>query len=152
MKRAETRLGPQRTGDALIAATAAAAFALTFRFNAPAMAGTEPGPAFVPRLLSVVLFTLAACAAAGMRGARERSIVFDKAIVLASLVLVAYAVCLPVVGYGVTTVSSIALVLVIVRAGSWRTIGAFSVGMTLTTYLIFGRALAVGLPRGPWGF
>lgn len=152
MKRADSLLGPERIGLAVIAATAATAFALTFRFNVPAMAGTEPGPAFVPRLLAIILFALAACVAARMRGVRERSIVFDRAIVLASLALVAYAVSLPFTGYGLTTCALLALILIIVRAGSWRTIATFSVGMTVGTYLIFDRALAIGLPRGPWGF
>ena len=125
-------------------------FAATFAIDGSTASASDVGPAFVPRVFSG---GLALCAVFALIFSKPSPAARpDRAVFLAMALLVAYALALPVLGYAVSTVATLAIMLMIVRAGSGWTIAAFSLGMTAAMYLVFERLLTVGLPVGPWGF
>lgn len=126
-------------------------FAATFAIDSSTASQSDVGPAFVPRVFSA---GLAVCAALALLFSKPSPATArtDRVVFLAMALLVAYALALPVLGYAVSTVATLSIMLMLVRAGSWWAIAAFSLGMTLAMYLVFERLLTVGLPVGPWGF
>jgi putative tricarboxylic transport membrane protein len=112
------------------------------------------GPAFFPRMLALALaalsLTLIVRALAGRsdpsRPPEMRVKIFATVIVL----LVLYAVVLPTAGFLVATPILLAAVIWLLGSRKWATLLGTAIGVTVVLYVVFGRALHVLLPLGPF--
>jgi hypothetical protein len=136
-------------------------FAL-FAFGAVLFAGTfwirhgegggaaDVGSRFAPQLFSGALMLFSVLALIFRPQGEEHKLSADAVVWFIMIVVVGYALALPVLGYIASTFTTLMLVLIAVRAGAWWSITLFSASMTGILYLIFERVMLVGLPAGPW--
>jgi putative tricarboxylic transport membrane protein len=127
-------------------------FGMTFGIDTSTAASTDVGPTFVPRIFSGLLMACSLLAVFFAKPVEERPRPLDTTLFACIGVIVLYALAMPRLGYVVSTILALGLILAIVRAGAWWRIAIFAVAMTATTYFIFEKVLTVGLPPGPWGF
>ena len=112
------------------------------------------GPAFLPRMLAFALaalsLTLIVRALAGRsdpsRPPEMRVGVFAAVMGL----LVIYAVVMPAVGFIVATPILLAAVIWLLGLRQWVTLLGTALAVTAVLYVVFGRALHVLLPLGPF--
>jgi putative tricarboxylic transport membrane protein len=127
-------------------------FGLSFGIDTSTAASTDVGPTFVPRVFAGLLMVCSLLAVFFAKPAEEQPRPVDATLFACVGVIVLYALAMPRLGYAVSTIFALALILAIVRAGAWWRIALFAVVMTATLYFIFEKVLTVGLPPGPWGF
>ncbi|MBI4540090.1 MAG: tripartite tricarboxylate transporter TctB family protein [Gemmatimonadetes bacterium] len=113
------------------------------------------GPTFFPRLLALGLAILALVVV--VRAATNRSDPSAPAplrhglLVVLLVLIVAWAVLLPLLGYFIVTPPLLAAVMLLLGLRNlWKLLGT-TLGLTLALYLLFGQALNVPLPMGPLG-
>lgn len=113
------------------------------------------GPAFFPRLLAGALTLLALALVARAVGGRSDSSPPPSAragLLAAILVLlVAYALAMPRVGFLVATPAFFAAVLAALGVREVFPVAVVAVVLTVALYVVFGRLLGVLLPPGPFG-
>lgn len=126
-------------------------FAGTFWIDQSAgTGGADVGSRFVPQLFSAALMAFSALAMAFGSHVEEHTLGADAVVGFIALVVIGYAVALPILGYVLSTFAGLMLVLIAVRAGAWWRITLFSASMTGVLYFVFERIMLVGLPMGPW--
>jgi putative tricarboxylic transport membrane protein len=112
----------------------------------------DVGSRFAPQLFSGALMVFSALALIFKPRDEDYRLGADAIVAVVVLLVIGYAVALPVLGYVISTFATLLLVLIAVRAGAWWRILAFSAGMTAALYFIFERVMLVGLPAGPLKF
>ena len=112
--------------------------------------GADVGSRFAPRLFSGALMIFSAIALILKTPGEEHMPAADAVVGFVVLVIILYAIALPVLGYVASTFLTLLLVLIAVRAGAWWRMALFSAAMTGALYFIFERVMLVGLPAGPW--
>jgi len=63
-----------------------------------------------------------------------------------------YTALLMPVGYVLPTIFITALILRVLGVTSWKILGGASVGLSVGTYILFGRILGIDLPAGILSF
>jgi hypothetical protein len=137
---------------------ALAAIALVWMWEAhklPLGSLSNPGPAYVPIVLAGLLLGFAVLVAArGGGSARVVTLGWHEwrhaVAILAVLGFMAFA--LERLGYRLTIIVALAVVLLVLERRSWLTAAAFSLAFALASYHLFAVVLRVQLPRSPWGF
>lgn len=128
-------------------------FAGTFAIeNGAGASRADVGSRFAPQLFSGALMVFSVLALVFRQRDEEYSLGADMVVGIVALLVIAYAVALPVLGYVISTFATLLLVLIVVRAGAWWRLVAFSAGMTAALYFVFERIMLVGLPAGPLKF
>ncbi len=114
-----------------------------------------PGPGFVPVLLAGILGGLGVLiVAVGGASAAFRSLAWGEGKhALAILGACAFAaLALERIGYRLTTLLILVVILGAVERKRPHVVAALSLGLSLGTFYLFNNLLRVPLPRGPWGF
>lgn len=120
----------------------------------PFPAGTgETGPAFYPRVIAVLIALFASIQLAKNVSADEHrshdvSIGAVKQVAGAVLLVVAYVLSLPWLGFVAATVAFLVVAMWYSGARSIPRIGGVAVGMSLVLYYAFVRFLRIPLPEG----
>ena len=115
----------------------------------------NPGPGFMPTLLAIVLggFGIVMVIAGG-DSAALRSLGWSEGkhalAILGACALAALA--LERIGYRLTTLLVVGLLLGLVERRRPLVVVALSLGLSLGSFYLFSHLLKVPLPRGPWGF
>ena len=133
----------------------AAGVYLTLALRLPFGAAARPGAGFYPVIVAVfaVVVALAATASAYRSAPGGGTIELDadsrRRVVISVVVLVAFCLALPWIGY---PAAAFAFVTVILRylGGRWTTALLTGVLSSAGSYVLFAVLLDVPLPRGPW--
>lgn len=116
-------------------------------------ASDKLGPAFFPRLLGVVLATLAVTlivrALFGRSDPTPPPAIRGGLLAAVVAVLVAYSLIMPWLGFLITTPLLLIAIIWMMGMRRWGSMIGTAVGLTLVLYLVFVRALHVLLPLGP---
>ena len=115
----------------------------------------NPGPAYMPVVLSLLLLGFAALVTLmGGRTERFSTVAWAEwrhaVAILAVLAFMAFA--LERLGYRLTVMAALAVLLLGLERRRWLTAAAFSVTFALASFHLFAVVLRVPLPRSPWGF
>jgi len=118
--------------------------------------GTGPGPAFFPRMLSILLVLLsvalaAKCFARPKREAKSLSIPERKTLLVAAgllLALILYAVLMNVTGYFTATLLFLVALFFLLGENRPLRAGGWSIGVTVCLWWVFQHFLNVPLPTG----
>jgi hypothetical protein len=115
----------------------------------------NPGPAYAPTLLALLLLAFAAVIVALGAGSIRLATVgwseWRHAVAILA-VCVFMALSLERLGYRLTVTVALALLLGLLERRSIVTTALFSVGFAAATFYLFSTLLRVPLPRSPWGF
>jgi len=116
---------------------------------------THPQPGFFPFVGGLLLIGLAVVLLVQgwlKRGKASRQPREPLGEMLRPVILIVsmsvYTVVLEPVGYLLPTILMTAVILRILGVTSWRVLGLSSLGLSVGTYLLFGRLLGVDLPSG----
>ena len=115
----------------------------------------NPGPAYVPMLLAVILLAFSAIIIAlGGRSSRVAAAGWRewRHAVGILAVCVFMALALERLGYRITTFVALAILLGVLERRSLVTTALFSAGFAAASFYVFAVLLRVPLPRGPGGF
>lgn len=111
------------------------------------------GPAFFPRLLALALGVLAVIlvvrALAGRSDPSRPPAIRAGAFAGVLVLLVAYGLLMPRVGFVPATPVLLGAVIWILGLRAWTALIGTALGVTAVLYVLFGRALHVLLPMGP---
>jgi hypothetical protein len=115
----------------------------------------NPGPAYTPMVLAALLLGFAVLVTVrGGRTGRIAAVGWSEwrhaVAILAVLGFMAFA--LERLGYRLTIIVALAVVLLVLERRSWLTAAAFSLAFALASFHLFSVVLRVPLPRSPWGF
>lgn len=115
----------------------------------------EPGPGYLPLLLAIFLGSMGLIVAAAggsspLLAAMKWVEARRAAVILALCAGAAFA--LERIGYRLTVIALLIVLLGIVERRRPLMVALVSVGFSLLSYYIVGDLLLVPLPRGPWGF
>lgn len=138
-------------GFALLIAAGGALAALEAWRSMPLGTAGEPGPGLMPFVLGLVLAALGLAAAAGREWPRPVPLAPGRTLA-AAVVIVAWPLALPRLGFALTTVLALLLLGRLVDEARWTRLALFSVVLTAASVLLFRVLLLVPLPVGPWGF
>jgi len=153
--RADTHFTSLMLGALLIVAVAYTLYSLTYEQGSL----TQPGPGLVPLVIGVALILVTAAVLVGRRGGEtQQAPQADEdepgaggsaaRAFLFTLVLVMFAVLLPVLGYAIAASGLlVATLLLFMLRPIWQ-IAIFAVGLTGASYVVFEILLAVPLPSG----
>lgn len=115
----------------------------------------EPGPGYVPLLISIFLGTLglliALSGASSARLAETRWPEAKRAIVILAACAVA-TFALESIGYRITVAALLVFFLGVLERRKPLAVAAVAVGFSLISFYLIGDKLHVPLPRGPWGW
>ena len=115
----------------------------------------NPGPAYMPTLLAVLLFGFAvAIVALGRHGPTVAAAGWSEwkhAIAILG-VCVFMALSLERLGYRISVFVALVLLLGLLERRSIVTTGLFAAAFSGATFFLFSTVLRVPLPRSPWGF
>jgi hypothetical protein len=114
----------------------------------------NPGPAYMPSLLALLLFGFAILVMVfGGRSARLVSVGWSEwRHVLAILLVLAFvALSIERLGYRVTVAATLVFLLGVVERRWVVTTAVFAIGFAAGSYYLFSNVLRVPLPLGPWG-
>ena len=114
---------------------------------------TEPQPGFFPFLAGIALISLSSIIFFhSWLGHGEKKAAFGEvrrpALMLA--VLIALVAVLDRLGFVIGTFIASGLILRVLNVKSWRVLIITSLGLSMGTYLLFGRLLGIDLPMGIW--
>jgi len=112
---------------------------------------TEPQPGFFPFLSGAFIFVLSAIILArGWLGRSDREAKFGEVRrpALLVVVLIAFVAILEPLGYLITSLIIVALVLRIMGIKSWGVLLTTSFAMSIGTFVLFDRLLGIALPVG----
>jgi putative tricarboxylic transport membrane protein len=147
-----------------IAALVLLALASAYTLEAMRLPGVKyavgPGPSFLPVLLgtAVILLSLILLARAVLRpsekpegpGSLGWAAAWRIGVIL--LALAGYAFLFERLGYLLSTVLFLAVLLAVVGQQPWWVVVSVPVASSVLSYLLFVRALKIPFPRGPLGF
>jgi hypothetical protein len=125
---------------------------LTMPFGQP----REPGPGFMPLLLSLLMVSISGglTVTAFLRPARPAGEPLEKGTVRRITLLVVglalYCILLPVVGFLILTVIFEAIFLKVLGVPRWRTIWTVALAATAGASLVFEIWLQIPFPKGIW--
>jgi uncharacterized membrane protein len=114
----------------------------------------NPGPAYVPTLLAVLLLGFAVTVvAAGRRSERLAAVGWAEwRHAVAILAVCAFmALGLERLGYRLTVAGALLVLLAVVERRPIVTAIVFAAGFSAISFYMFSTLLRVPLPRGPWG-
>jgi hypothetical protein len=114
----------------------------------------NPGPAYMPMLLALLLLGFAILIIAfGARASRVAAAGWSEwRHAVAILAVCAFmALSLERLGYRITIFAALALLLGLLERRSLVTTAVFSVAFSAASFYLFAVLLRVPLPRGPWG-
>ena len=144
-----------RVGGLTLAALALFVIEESYRLRLPLGTLQNPGPAYVPVLLSVLLLAFALMVAA--LGGRARSMASvswrewrHAAAILGVCAFVALA--LERLGYRSTIFLALVVLLGLLERRSWLTTAVFAAAFAFGSYYVFATLLRVQLPLGPGNF
>ncbi|MBM3220917.1 MAG: tripartite tricarboxylate transporter TctB family protein [Candidatus Rokubacteria bacterium] len=115
----------------------------------------NPGPAYAPTLLALLLLVFAVVIVAlGAGSSRIATVGWSewRHAVAIIAVCIFMALSLERLGYRITVVVALMLLIGLLERRSIVTTALFSVGFSAATFYLFATVLRVPLPRGPWGF
>jgi hypothetical protein len=114
----------------------------------------NPGPAYMPTLLALLLLAFAiGIVALGGRAVRVGAVGWTEwrhAVAILG-VCVFMALSLERLGYRLTVFAALALLLGLLERRSLVTTAVFSIVFSAASFYLFAVLLRVPLPRGPWG-
>jgi len=115
----------------------------------------EPGPGYVPLLISIFLGTIGLLIAlSGASSARLGDTRWPEAkraiVILAACAVATFA--LEPIGYRITVAALLVFFLGVLERRKPLAVAAVAVGFSLITFYLIGEKLRVPLPRGPWGW
>jgi hypothetical protein len=115
----------------------------------------NPGPAYMPMVLAALLLGFGVLAAVlGGRSERIGTLGWSEwrhaVAILAVLGFMAFA--LERLGYRLTIILGLAVLLLVLERRSVLTAATFSIAFALVSFHLFAVVLRVPLPLGPWGF
>jgi hypothetical protein len=144
-----------RVGGGALALLALLTLEETYRLRLPLGSWQNPGPAYVPVLLALLLLVFGILAfAAGAKAERVSAVGWSEwrhgAAILAACAFMALA--FERLGYRLTIFVSLAALLGLLERQHWLTTLLFSAGFALGSFYLFATLLRVPLPYGPWGF
>jgi hypothetical protein len=115
----------------------------------------EPGPGYVPLLISIFLGTIglliALSGASSVRLAETRWPEAKRAIVILAACAVA-TFALESIGYRITIAALLVFFLGVLERRKPLAVAAVALGFSLISFYLIGEKLHVPLPRGPWGW
>ena len=144
-----------RVGGLTLAALALFTLEEARRLKLPLGSLQNPGPAYVPVLLAVLLFGFGVLVAAfGARAPHIARVGFREwKHAVAILVVCAFmALTLERLGYRITMFVALAVLLRLLERQSWITTATFSAAFAVGSYYLFATLLRVPLPLGPGNF
>jgi hypothetical protein len=114
----------------------------------------NPGPAYMPSLLALLLFGFAILVMiSGGRATRMAAVTWDEwrhaVAILVVLTFVAFAI--ERLGYRLTVGLSLAFLLAVIERRSIVTTALFAFVFAAGSYYLFSNVLRVPLPLSPWG-
>jgi hypothetical protein len=116
----------------------------------------EPGPGFMPLLLSLLMvsisggLTVTAFVRPGRRAGEQLEKGAARRIILLVVGLALYCVLLPAVGFLILTVIFEAIFLKVLGVPRWRTIWTVALAATVGASLVFEIWLQIPFPKGLW--
>jgi putative tricarboxylic transport membrane protein len=142
-------------GGVVLAVLALFTIEETYRLRLPLGSLQNPGPAYVPVLLAVLLFGFGVLVAAF--GGHAASLVGvgwgEWRHALAILGVCAFmALALERLGYRITMFVALAALLRLLERRSWTATALFAAGFAIGSYYVFATLLRVPLPIGPGNF
>jgi hypothetical protein len=143
-----------RVGGVVLALLALFLIEETWRLRLPMGNLQNPGPAYMPVLLALLLFGFAVLIVAlGARTERVAAVGWQewRHAVAILLVCAFMAVALERLGYRLTIFVALAFLLGVVERCRVVTTAVFSVAFSAASFYLFATVLRVPLPRGPWG-
>jgi hypothetical protein len=143
-----------RVGGIALAALALFTLEESYRLRLPLGSLQNPGPAYLPVLLALLLLGFGVLVAAlGGRTAQLAAVGWHEwrhgAVIL--LVCAFMALALERIGYRLTIFVSLATLLGALERRRWLTTVLFSAGFAFGSYYLFATLLRVPLPIGPGG-
>jgi putative tricarboxylic transport membrane protein len=141
-----------RVGGLALAALALFTLEEARRLKLPLGSLQNPGPAYVPVLLAILLFGFGVLVAAfGARGPHVARVGWGewKHAVAIVVVCAFMALALERVGFRITMFVALATLLRLVERRSWITTTTFSAAFAIGSYYVFATLLRVPLPLGP---
>jgi hypothetical protein len=144
-----------RVGGGALALLALLTLEETYRLRLPLGSLQNPGPAYLPVLLALLLLGFGALTAAfGAKAERIVDVGWTEwrhgAAILGVCAFVAIA--LERLGYRLTIFVSLVALLGLLERRGWLTTLLFAAGFALGTFYLFATVLRVPLPRGPGGW
>ena len=143
-----------RVGGVALAVLALYTLEESYRLRLPLGTLQNPGPAYLPVLLALLLFGLGVLVAAlGTRTAQLAAVGWHEWRHGAAILLVCafMALALERIGYRLTIFVSLATLLGVLERQRWLTTILFSAGFAVGSYYLFATLLRVPLPLGPGG-
>ena len=143
-----------RVGGIALAALALFTLEESYRLRLPLGSLQNPGPAYLPVLLALLLLGFGVLVAAlGGRTAQLMSVGWHEWRHGAAILLVCafMALALERIGYRLTIFVSLATLLGALERQRWLTTILFSAGFAFGSYYLFATLLRVPLPIGPGG-
>ncbi|MGQ0662995.1 MAG: tripartite tricarboxylate transporter TctB family protein [Pseudomonadota bacterium] len=116
---------------------------------------TEPGPAYMPLLVAILLGALGvAVALTGGRSPSLGSMRWPESGHAAMILLACAfaAVALERLGYRLTTIALLVFLVGVVERKPPAIVAALALGLSMGSFFLFSDLLRVPLPRGPWNF
>ena len=143
-----------RVGGGALALLALATLEETYRLRLPLGTLQNPGPAYVPVLLSLLLLGFGILTvAAGAKAERFADVSWSEwkhgAAILGVCAFMALA--LERLGFRLTIFVSLLALLGLLERQRWLLTLLFALGFSLGSFYLFATLLRVPLPRGPWG-
>ena len=116
---------------------------------------SEPGPGYLPMLLTIFLGAMGLLIALwGVRSAPLAAVRWTEA-TRAFIILGACGaatLALERIGYRLTVIALLVFLLVVVERKRPLPVALTALGFSLASYYVVGNLLRVPLPRSPWGF
>lgn len=144
-----------RVGGVVLALLALFTIEETYRLRLPLGNLQNPGPAYMPTLLALLLLGFAILIVAfGTRTPALGAVGWSEwRHAVAILAVCAFmALGLERLGYRLTIFVALAFLLGVVERQRLVTTAVFSVAFSAASFYLFAVLLRVPLPRGPWGF
>lgn len=138
-----------------VALAAFAVFTLWESRKLPLGSLQNPGPAYMPMLLALLLLGFAILIVAfGARAERVTAVGWREwRHAVAILAVCAFmALALERLGYRITIFAALAFLLGVIERQRWLTTAVFSVAFSAASFYLFAVLLRVPLPRSPGGF
>jgi hypothetical protein len=144
-----------RVGGGVLTLLALFTIEETYRLHLPLGTLQNPGPAYLPVLLALLMLAFGVLVVAfGGKAPHIASVGWGEcrhgAAILLACAFIAFA--LERLGYRLTIFVSLAVLLGVLERQRWVTTLAFSAGFALGSYYLFATLLRVPLPLGPGGW
>ncbi|MBP1932687.1 tripartite tricarboxylate transporter TctB family protein [Ammoniphilus resinae] len=126
---------------------AVAVYAMTLQF--PSLEGFETGPAFFPKMLSIVFFILGVLLfLQSFRSSNDKLPEKMRDALIIMVLMLVYLYLVTLLGFNISTPIILVIFLAFLKVRTWYSYIALPIGVTFFVYLIFQVFLGVPIPEG----